>query len=167
MEPITFDADGSIPEVPMTTQGAAGPLDAFQELEAARACLLTGNVRVSTLRPDREVLGEIRHGDEAAYRYLDFGRGPDRVTVRVLPGTRPCRIDVSADSRWTGALGTVDVPARRSDEWITVSAPVRRTTGVRTLWLRFADPERREMHGIPLGAEEPVELCKLDAVRFA
>ncbi|MGB3617537.1 MAG: family 43 glycosylhydrolase, partial [Catalinimonas sp.] len=46
VEPITFRADGSIPEVEMTTQGAAPPLNARDTLAAARACLLQGHGRV-------------------------------------------------------------------------------------------------------------------------
>jgi arabinoxylan arabinofuranohydrolase len=168
IEPIAFNEDGSITEVQMTTQGAAGPLDAFAQIDAARACLLRGSVRVSTLGPDREALAEIRHGNEAAFKYLDFKGGADRIELRVSPGPRPCRITVSADSRWTGRIGTVEVPARGSDEWITVTAPVQAPTGVRTLWLGFVDPNRREgRYGFPLGDEQQdVELCKVDAVWF-
>ncbi|NEW85167.1 MAG: family 43 glycosylhydrolase, partial [Mariniphaga sp.] len=38
VEPITFNADGSINEVEMTTQGVSAPLMANTELDAARAC---------------------------------------------------------------------------------------------------------------------------------
>ncbi|MDP4206786.1 MAG: family 43 glycosylhydrolase, partial [Bacteroidota bacterium] len=41
VEKIHFNADGSIPQVEMTTQGAGNPLDAFSATDAARACLLT------------------------------------------------------------------------------------------------------------------------------
>jgi hypothetical protein len=169
VEPISFEEDGSIPEVQMTSQGAAGPLDAFVEIDAARACLLTGNVRVSTIAPDREALAQVQHEDQAAFKFLDFKSGADRITMRVSPGPKPCRIELSADSRWTGSIGAVDVPARASGEWITVSAPIQRTTGVCALWLRFVDPERRKSHGFPIeeGQEvEDVELCKVDAVQF-
>ena len=60
VEPITFAADGSIPEVEMTTQGASGPLRARAKMDAERACLLYGNVRVEKIAPDNEQLGGIR-----------------------------------------------------------------------------------------------------------
>jgi arabinoxylan arabinofuranohydrolase len=54
VEPITFNDDGSINEVEMTTQGASGPLDARQIMDAERACLLHGNVRIQAFEPDNE-----------------------------------------------------------------------------------------------------------------
>ena len=42
IEPITFNADGTINEVEMTSQGAAPPLDAFARTDAFRACLMHG-----------------------------------------------------------------------------------------------------------------------------
>jgi arabinoxylan arabinofuranohydrolase len=46
VEKIHFNKDGSIPQVEMTSQGAAGPLDAYSVTDAARACLLTGKMRI-------------------------------------------------------------------------------------------------------------------------
>ena len=169
VEPISFREDGSIPEVQMTSQGAAGPLDAFVEFDAARTCLLTGNVRVRTIAPDREVLAQVHHEDQAAFKFLDFKSGADRITMRVSPGRKPCRIELSADSRWTGSIGTLNVPARASVEWITVSAPIERTTGVCALWLRFVDPERRVSHGFPVDERqgiEDAELCAIETILF-
>ena len=44
VEPITFNADGTIPEVEMTTQGIGGPINPLERMDAARACLTSGNV---------------------------------------------------------------------------------------------------------------------------
>ena len=85
IEPIEFNEDGSIDEVEMTSQGAGGPLDAFAEVEARRACLLWGNTRVRTCAADREELGGIRNEDYATFKYLDFGDGADTFSVTVTP----------------------------------------------------------------------------------
>lgn len=52
IEPIFFNADGSIDEVEMTSQGAGKPLNAFSKIEAERSCLMFGNVRIEYLSYD-------------------------------------------------------------------------------------------------------------------
>ena len=72
LEPITFNPDGTIPEVEMTTQGIGGPISPFYRMDAARACLLSGNVMVSVRRPDNDIpveyLAGIRDGDHAYWK---------------------------------------------------------------------------------------------------
>ena len=78
VEPIHFNADGSIDEVEMTTQGIGGPLSAAEPIEAWRACLLHGHVRTAVEGPTehdptvRETLTQIHGDDWAAYKYHRF-----------------------------------------------------------------------------------------------
>lgn len=76
LEPITFNPDGTIPEVEMTTQGAGGPISPVVRMDAARACLMEGNVRVEVRRPAHDIpveyLADIQHGDYAYWKYYDF-----------------------------------------------------------------------------------------------
>jgi hypothetical protein len=139
VEPITFRPDGSIPEVEMTTQGAAPPLPARARMDAERACLLHGRVRIVGEGPVNETLAMARDGDAAAYKYLDFGEGVARVSARVRPGAKPSRIEVALDSAfsWPPAA-TLEVPAGDGAAWTTVSAPLAAgARGVRAVWLRF------------------------------
>jgi arabinoxylan arabinofuranohydrolase len=139
VEPITFAADGSIPEVEMTTQGASGPLRARAKMDAERACLLYGNVRVQKIAPDNEQLGGIRSGDAAAYKYLDFGERVSTFTARVAPGAKPARIDLALDSSWGPSIGTIEGPGGGDGRtWTTVSGKVKSPEGVHALWLRFS-----------------------------
>jgi hypothetical protein len=138
VEPITFAPDGSIPEVEMTTQGAAGPLSARAKMDAERACLLHGHVRIEAIAADNEQLGGIRTGDAAAYKYLDFTGDEETFTARVAPGAAATRIDVKLDSPWGPSIGAVDVPSGGDGQtWTTVSAKVDSPQGVRALWLHF------------------------------
>ena len=73
-EPITFNEDGSINEVEMTTQGASGTLNPLLKMDAERACLLTGNVRVAAFTGDNEILTGIRNEDKAGYKYFTLHR---------------------------------------------------------------------------------------------
>jgi beta-xylosidase len=100
IEPIEFNADGSINEVEMTTQGAAGPLNGLHKLDAERACLMFGNIRIIAFTADNEELAGIHPNDKVGYKYLDFGPGVDSITMRVAPGHEGGRIDIGLDNMW-------------------------------------------------------------------
>lgn len=138
LEPITFNDDGSINEVEMTTQGAAGPLSAMQKMDAERACLLHGNLRIQALGTDNEELAEIREGDRAAYKYIDFGKGVKTVTFRVAPGAEAGTISVCLNDPWGWTAATVRIPGDGNGKtYTTVTAPVSFVTGVHAVWLKF------------------------------
>ncbi len=143
LEPIAFTSDGLIPEVEMTSQGAALPLDAFSRLEAERACLLTGYVRIQNdPAAGSEILSKIENGNTAAFKYVDFGQGAGAWTVRVA-GERPGgRITVRIDKPWGPAIAAVDVPAGGDGlAWQTLSGPVKDVKGVHAVWLQFSGPD--------------------------
>ena len=138
VEPITFNPDGSIPEVEMTTQGAGPPLKSNTRIDAERACLLYGNVRIQTFASDGEELGEIRNGDFAAYKYIDFGSGIESVTVRVAPGMDPGMIELKLGYPWRPNIGTAEIPGGgNAGTWQTITAEVDNVRGVHALWLKF------------------------------
>lgn len=139
VEPIIFNEDGSINEVEMTTQGASGPLDARLEMDAERACLLHGNVRIEAVETNNEALTGIRGGDKAAYKYLDFGTGIKSVTFRVLPGAEEGSIQVSVGSPFAfGSGASVRVPGNGDGKtWTSITVPVSNAAGVNAVWLTF------------------------------
>ncbi len=75
----------SIDEVEMTSQGAGQPLSAFHKIEAERACLLSGYCRISRIEKNNEAITEIKSGDGAVYKYIDFGKGVTKLTSRISP----------------------------------------------------------------------------------
>lgn len=85
VEPIRFNKDGSIPEVEMTTQGAAPPLNPFTKIDAASACYLTGNVRIEQSSINNEELTCIENFNTLAYKYFNFTHSPSKITVKVTP----------------------------------------------------------------------------------
>ena len=138
LEPIAFNQDGSINEVEMTTQGAEGPLNPCVKMEAERACLLHGNVRIQSLTRDNDLLAGIKPGDRAAFKYFDFGYGVDRLTVRVAPGSKPGKINFAIDSPWGESIGSVTVPGRGDDKTCQeLSCDIRGAKGVHSVWLNF------------------------------
>lgn len=153
MEPITFNEDGSINEVEMTSQGAGDPLNAFDKTGAERACLLWGNTRIRLCAPDNEELSGIQNENYAVYKYLDFGDGADSFTVDVTPKAGG-KIEVWIDNLWTPPVGVVDVPASDDGKPVTLTAKIQPVKGVHALTLRFT------------GDKDADELFTVDAFRF-
>lgn len=137
VEPIYFNEDGTIDEVEMTSQGAGPPLNPFKKIEAERACLLHGNVRIEAFSKNEEELTKIHNGDKAAYKYLDFKKSPTRFTARVKPGNGEGTINVHIEQPWGKKLGTLTVPAGESGEWQELHCEVDATEGVQVLWFNF------------------------------
>ena len=159
IEPITFNADGTINEVEMTSQGAAPPLDAFARTDAFRACLMHGAAIEASPQPSLKgegvtlavaspsPFGEGWGGASgeapgaapwALWRYLDFGRGARRLTL-CLEAHAEGKIVVLADSLNSRRLGEVNVKAQ--DGWQEVSMRIRKIRGVHALYLRFEPAE--------------------------
>lgn len=140
-EPITFNEDGTIHEVQMTSQGAASPIPAFTEIDAACACRMKGNCYITPDPADKtamanEILtdcgGKNWCGDWAEYRYIDFGSGASSCTVRAKgtgriliktdgSDTPVCMFDISSPDTFGTFTGTL----------------TGECTGLRTLWVVF------------------------------
>jgi len=148
IEPIKFLADGSIPEVKMTSQGAGKPLDAFSEIEAERACLLSGNVRIETFSLDEknlvnptnnDQLAQIKNGDNAAYKSIDFGKGTSSFTVRVASGAGGGKMELRIDSLNGPVIGTFNFKTTGGwDQWETRAFKINKVSGVHELYFIFS-----------------------------
>ena len=141
IEPITFNADGTINEVEMTSQGAGGPLPATQAIDAAKACLFNGgpHVRLMEGRSDREILSGAVDGSKAAWKYVDFPKGIKKLTMRVRP-LAGGRIDVAEDQSFSARIASLEVP-KGNGEWVTLSCEVENVKeGPHALWLMFSGP---------------------------
>jgi len=137
VEPISFCEDGSIPEVPMTSQGAGKPLPATKIIDAARVCLLSGNTRIREMENSEvknEILAEIRNGDRAAWKYIDCKGGVSKFSVR-LKAKYSGSIAVLEDYPWRQPKGILQFYA--TNDWQTVSCNIGDLSGIHTLWLQF------------------------------
>jgi len=144
IEPIHFNADGTIDEVEMTSQGAGRPFDALLPTDAARACWMKGHVRIQGMKECilREELGGIRSGDLAAWKYLRFGRGITRVTLRVF-APEGAVISLRADAADGQELARLSVPA--SPAWQEVSSPATSIRGTHSVWMEFLSASSASM----------------------
>ena len=101
IEPITINPDGSINEIKMTTSVSAA-LPASQPMEACRACEMSGNVRFEGDSEGSFILGQIRHGDTATYRYLEFN-GENTFTA-TAKADKDLRVEVYIDDWYQRSL---------------------------------------------------------------
>ncbi len=147
VEPIEILPDGSIPEVEMTSQGAAGPIPATSQIDAAWACILNGHTRIAQHDTYAEGLTYIHSGDKAAYKYINFGEGVENITMRLKPGKSGGRIVVSLDKPWHRRLAILEVEPDNDGHWKELTFPVESAEGVHALWLHFYG-EDREMFAI-------------------
>ena len=146
VEPIAFNADGTIDEVEMTTRGAGGPLDPRRELDASRACLLWGAARAEPLDPGlhgagAEVLARIAHEDAACYRYFAFN-GETRFRVRAASATYGGTIEIRLDKADGKLLGSAEIlPTGGWTTFASFGCSLEPVYGTHAIWLRFLQAE--------------------------
>ncbi len=151
IEPVRILADGTIPEVPMTTGGVEGPLDPCRFMDASRACLLAGGLYAAPVRcPEsgdgslpagqdgcHEVLMNITDGSAACYRFFTFSR-ETRFECVASSGTYGGRIEIRLEDPEGEVIGECDV--ERSGTWgrfARSSCEVRPVDGTHAVWLIF------------------------------
>ena len=142
----------SINEVEMTSQGVGKPLDAFSQIEAERAYLLFGHVRIEShswdmanpLNPaNADQLGHIVNNDRAAYKYINFGDGAASINVRVAPGAKPGKIYFQLDNTWSSPIGTLDIPGGGDGKtWTILTCKINEVKGLHALHFTFAAEEK-------------------------
>ena len=157
IEPITFNEDGTINEVEMTSQGAGKPIPATSTIDAARACLVNGGPHVRLETASREILSGILDSSKAAWKYVDFPSGLTKFTVRVrsLAGGY---ISVHQDQSFYGEIAGVDVPAGKG-EWVTLECNLEEyKEGPQALWFTFS--------GEYGSWKSPIELFEIDWFKF-
>lgn len=143
LEPISFNSDGTIPEVEMTTQGIGGPISPFYRMEAARACLLSGNVMVSVRRPENDIpveyLSGIRDGDHAYWKYYDFtDADADRFICKTWNRNRAAKIEIRLDSPHGELIGICDLPSMDGEAAYAIhETTIKPVTGKHALVLVF------------------------------
>ena len=136
VEPIYFNADGTIDEVEMTTQGAAPPLSPFDKIEAERACLLNGSVRVELFESGNEKLTSIKNSDNVAYKYFDFKEGANAVDMRIKVNKEGTVI-VRLDQPWGPIVGISSIKGKEGDNWQDINFKIKEVKGVHAVWLGF------------------------------
>lgn len=147
LEPITFNEDGTINEVEMTTQGIGGPISPLVRMEAYRACSLSGHVKPVVRRPAHdtpvEYLTAIRHGDAAWWKYYDFDAAKvNKLICKTWGDNRKAEIEIRLDSAEGELLGTCKLDAMQGETAYTIhTADIKPVRGKHAIVLVFKSPE--------------------------
>jgi hypothetical protein len=145
LEPLSFNSDGTINEVEMTTQGVEGPLDPARTIEATRFCLMQGNLHVGVHRKTefnpvrREFVQKILADDWLAYKYFDFTKSVKSFHVQAGSAAYGGTILLRLDSPNGPLIGTCEVtPTGGWQLWREFNCPVTITNpGIHALYLCF------------------------------
>lgn len=143
IEPITFNEDGSIDQVEMTTQGVSEPLRATGKIDAYRACLLSGEVKTEVIynREDdhiKECLSDIEDGDWAAYKYINFQEEVAGFELKAASLAYGGKIEIRLDGPEGEIIGVC--PIKRTggwQKWETFKCSVENVSGVHAIYLVF------------------------------
>ena len=137
VEPIFFEADGTIKEVLPTTQGAEPPLTLECPIAAADACRLAGNGSKTHILPDRhnpgeEILNIISRTGWAAYRYVNFDH-PVSEAVLEMEAEGCGMMQIWADDKRIAEIQVAPTDGKR----IKTTGSVSAVSGVHTLYLEW------------------------------
>jgi hypothetical protein len=141
VEPITIAPDGSIAEVPMTSQGAGRPFTLGETIDAWRACGVRGGAYIAPGEGGHEALTGLTSGCEAVYRYVEWDRPASAL-----------EIDATGSGEITLCLDGEEVPAGRAvvrDGRVT-QAWMAGPAGSHELVLRFAAVEGLVLYGVTI-----------------
>lgn len=143
VEPIKFNADGTIDEVEMTTQGIGGNLHPRLRMDAARACLMNGNVYVTDRRLKDDIpveyLTSIRDGDYACWKYYDFSKAKvNNFVCKTWDKNLAGKIEIRLDTFDGELIGTCDVAPMNGDVAYSIhETRIKPVTGKHALVLAF------------------------------
>lgn len=146
VEPIYFNEDGTIDEVEMTTQGIQQPLNAEMDIDAYRACLLSGEIKTEVFKQNAneeyyEYLCDIEDNNWAAYKYINFDEGIKTFVATVSSLKSDMYIEIRLDNPTGTLIGKCNV-INTTDlkNWKTVSCKIDKTLGNYALYLVVKGP---------------------------
>ncbi|MFC5663818.1 glycoside hydrolase family 43 protein [Kitasatospora misakiensis] len=140
VEKFSYNADGTIPTINMTTAGVpqVGTLNPYVRQEAETIAWGSG-IETEPSSEGGMNIGWIENGDYTKVKGVAFGTGARSFTARVASGTSGGRIELHLDSTTGPTVGTCTVSGTGGwQSWSTVSCPVTGATGTHDLYLRFA-----------------------------
>ncbi|GIJ07816.1 family 43 glycosylhydrolase [Micromonospora andamanensis] len=140
VEKFTYNSNGTIPTMNMTTAGApqVGTLNPYVRQEAETIAWGSG-IETEPSSEGGMNVGWIENGDHIKVKGVAFGTGATTFSARVASATSGGRIEVRLDSASGPVVGTCTVAGTGGwQNWTTTSCGVTGATGTRDLYLRFA-----------------------------
>jgi hypothetical protein len=139
LEQFKYNADGTIPSIPITQKGPnqIGNLDPYVKTEAETICWESG-VKTEKCSEGGMNVSNIENGDWIKVKGVDFGSGAASFEARVASATNGGNIEIRLDSENGKLVGTCAVSNTGGwQNWITKSCNVSGATGVHDLYLKF------------------------------
>ncbi|KAK6834033.1 hypothetical protein PG987_008727 [Apiospora arundinis] len=140
VEEFTYNSDGSIPTIRMSTGGPAqvGTLDPYVRVPASTMAWSQG-VKTEVASEGGIAVSFINNGDYIKVRGVNFGSaGAKSFSARVSSATSGGKIEVRLGSATGTLAGTCTVAGTGSwTTWATVTCSVSGATGTKDLFLRF------------------------------
>lgn len=139
VEKFTYNADGTIPTINMTTTGAPqiGTLNPYVRQEAETIAWETG-VETEPSTEGGMNVAHVSNGDYIKVKGVAFGAGATSFTARVASATSGGRIELRLDGTNGPVVGTCNVPGTGGwQTWTTTTCVVSGATGTHDLYLRF------------------------------
>src|SRR4051794_31359975 len=139
VERFSYNADGSIPTMTMTTAGApqVGTLNPYVRQEAETIAWESG-VETEPASEGGMNVGYIDNGDYIKVKGVAFGGGATSFSARVASAASGGKIELRLGSATGTVVGTCTVPGTGGwQTWTTVTCPVSGATGTQDLYLRF------------------------------
>jgi arabinoxylan arabinofuranohydrolase len=141
IEEFTYNADGTIPTIKMTTTGPApvANLNPFQQTEAETIAFSSGlKTEVCSDTGGGINVTSISNGDYIKVGSVDFGTGATGFDARVATASTGVSIELHLDSQTGTKIGTCDVSnTGGAQTWATKSCTVSGATGLHDLFMKF------------------------------
>ncbi|WP_432959108.1 family 43 glycosylhydrolase [Micromonospora haikouensis] len=140
VEKFSYNSDGTIPTMNMTTSGApqVGTLNPYVRQEAETIAWSVG-VETEPAGEGGMNVGFLSNGDYVKVKGVAFGAGASSFTARVASAGSGGTIEVRLGGPTGTRVGVCTVPVTGGwQTWQTVSCPVTGATGTQDLYLRFA-----------------------------
>ncbi|WP_326555975.1 family 43 glycosylhydrolase [Micromonospora sp. NBC_01813] len=139
VEKFSYNTNGTIPTMNMTTTGApqVGTLNPFVRQEAETIAWSSG-IETEPAGEGTLNVGWIENGDYIKVKGVAFGSGATSFTTRVASGSSGGNIEVRLGGPTGTQVGSCGVPGTGGwQTWTTVSCPVTGASGTHDLYLRF------------------------------
>ena len=139
VEKFSYNTDGSIPTLTVTTAGAPqiGVLDPYVRQEAETIAWESG-VETEKSSEGGMNVASISNGDSIKVKGVGFGAGAASFNARVASAGSGGRIELRLDGATGTLAGTCNVPGTGGwQTWTTVTCPITGATGTHDLYLRF------------------------------
>jgi arabinoxylan arabinofuranohydrolase len=139
VEKFSYNSDGTIPTITMTSAGApqVGTLNPYVRQEAETIAWESG-VETEPASEGGMNVGYIDNGDYIKVKGVAFGGGATSFSARVASAASGGTIELRLGSPSGTVVGTCAVPGTGGwQTWTTVTCPVSGATGTQDLYLRF------------------------------